>query len=141
NLLITSSPARARWIDVGGTTQMGRSIKEYTAFYDRAHWGMGSRRAEASYDLFALVMTMLHIYYPKHFTKGNHPEQTLLRKLQAVKPLHIFYRPFKKAIEGKYTTSREMKEDINHIIYQAQKRKRSQPVSATVQPVWMESAG
>ncbi|MDY0410014.1 protein kinase domain-containing protein [Paracerasibacillus soli] len=40
NLLVTSSsPARIRWIDVGGTTQIGRAIKEYTEFYDRGYWG------------------------------------------------------------------------------------------------------
>lgn len=141
NLLITSRPARARWIDVGGTTQIGRSIKEYTAFYDRANWNLGSRRAEPSYDLFALVMTILHVHYPKRFSKGSDPKQTILRKLQGLKSLHIYYRPFKKAIEGAYTSSSDMKEDIKHSLYQAQKRKVNKRKVASRQPIWMESAG
>ncbi len=56
NLIVVSSPIKVRWIDVGGTTQIGRAIKEYTEFYDRGYWGLGSRRAEPSYDLFALAM-------------------------------------------------------------------------------------
>src|SRR5699024_4143665 len=108
---------------------------------DRAHWGLGSRRAEPSYDLFALVMTILHIFYPKRFGKGNKPEQTLLRKVLAVKPLNIYYRPLKKAIEGKYTTSSDMKTDITNILYQVQKGKKSGGLINSMQPVWMESAG
>ena len=41
NLIVGFSPPRVRWVDVGGTTQIGRSIKEYTEFYDRGYWGMG----------------------------------------------------------------------------------------------------
>src|SRR5690625_2710471 len=71
NLLVVSSPTRIRWVDVGGTTQTGRAIKEYTEFYDRGYWGLGSRRAEPSYDLFASVMVMLAIAYPNRFSKGD----------------------------------------------------------------------
>ncbi|HLQ71976.1 MAG TPA: protein kinase family protein, partial [Bacillota bacterium] len=143
NLIITKSPVRVRWIDVGGTTQMGRAIKEYTAFYDRAHWGLGSRRAEASYDLFALVMTVLHVCYPKHFARGSHPEQTLSRRLRAIKPLHIYYKPFKKAIDGRYQTSREMRDEIKTVMQQAQKKKgdKQRHSSVQMQSIWTESAG
>ncbi|WP_347836547.1 hypothetical protein [Gracilibacillus sp. JCM 18860] len=55
NLIVSRNPVRLRWVDVGGTTLIGRSIKEYTEFYDRAYWQMGTRRAEPSYDLFALA--------------------------------------------------------------------------------------
>lgn len=141
NLLVTSPPARARWIDVGGTTQIGRSIKEYTAFYDRAYWEAGSRRADPGYDLFALVLTILHIHYPKRFSKGTDPKQTLLGKLRALKPLHVYYRPFKKAIEGAYTSSSDMKEDIKQSLYHDQKRNRYKRKTSSGHPVWMESAG
>lgn len=35
NLLISGPPPKIRCIDVGGTTQQGRSIKEFTEFFDR----------------------------------------------------------------------------------------------------------
>jgi serine/threonine-protein kinase len=122
NLLVLHAPPRVRWIDVGGTTQIGRAIKEYTEFYDRGYWKMGSRKAEPSYDLFAFVMIFLNIYYPKRFEKGLEPEKTLLKKLRAVKPLRLYQVPLQKALQGKYSTSAEMKKDLMLIFYQAQKR-------------------
>src|SRR5699024_10718749 len=59
NLLVSRSPTRVRWVDVGGTTRIGRAIKEYTEFYDRGYWELGSRRAEPSYDLFSFAMIFL----------------------------------------------------------------------------------
>src|SRR6478672_7785295 len=64
NLIISGSPSRIRCIDVGGTTIQGRAIKEFTEFYDRGYWGLGSRKAEPSYDLFAVGMIMINTAYP-----------------------------------------------------------------------------
>lgn len=121
NLLITSSPARIRWVDVGGTTKMGRAIKEYTEFYDRGYWGLGSRRAEASYDLFSFVMIFLSVYYPKHFSKKGEPKQRLFKKIDAVSALTPYNKSLKKAILGKYHSSAQMKREISEVIYQRNK--------------------
>src|SRR5699024_10215824 len=48
NIMIESQPLNVRFVDVGGTTKIGRSIKEYTEFYDRGYWEAGTRRAEPS---------------------------------------------------------------------------------------------
>ncbi|MEC5426063.1 protein kinase family protein [Virgibacillus sp. C22-A2] len=125
NLLILNSPPRVRWVDVGGTTQIGRAIKEYTEFYDRGYWGLGSRRAEPSYDLFAFVMVFLNVYYPNHFERGAPPEKVIFKKINDVKILHPYSIPLKKAIVGKYQTSAEMKREITDILYRLQKKKRS----------------
>ncbi|MYL35965.1 protein kinase [Pontibacillus yanchengensis] len=116
NLIVTYPPAKLRWIDVGGTTQQGRAIKEYTEFYDRGYWGMGSRKAEASYDLFALAMVMLHLYHPKRFEKGTNPEKVLLSKLQQTNELKPYQTVIQKALYGDYTTSEQMKVDMQHIL-------------------------
>ncbi|SDK60672.1 protein kinase domain-containing protein [Sediminibacillus albus] len=139
NLLVASSPPRIRWIDVGGTTQIGRSIKEYTEFYDRGYWKMGTRKAEPSYDLFALAMVMLQIYYPARFDKGNHPEKMLMTKLSATPQLKKYYTPIKKALYGTYTSSEQMRRDIASLIMQhspkAQKPTRiGQRKAAAVKP-------
>ena len=125
NLLVLNSPPRIRWIDVGGTTQMGRAIKEYTEFYDRGYWGMGTRRAEPSYDLFAFVMIFLHVFYPNRFEKDANPEKKLFKKIDDVKALSIYRLPLKKAIQGKYKSSTEMKQEITAILYNVQNRSRS----------------
>src|SRR5699024_8064417 len=123
NLLVVASPPSVRWVDVGGTTQMGRAIKEYTEFYDRGYWGIGSRRAEPSYDLFALVMVLLEVFYPDRFSKSPNPEQTLFKKINGVKTLRQYNSNLKKAILGKYQSSREMKRDITQILSSRQKRR------------------
>ena len=69
NLIISGPPVKIRCIDVGGTTMIGRAIKEYTEFFDRGYWGEGSRKAEVTYDLFAVAMIMINAYYPGRFTK------------------------------------------------------------------------
>lgn len=124
NLLVVHSPPRVRWIDVGGTTKIGRSIKEYTEFYDRGYWGLGSRRAEPSYDLFALVMVFLHLFYPNYFKKGAVPEQTLFAKIDQVPYLQRFSACLKKAILGEYKSSIAMKHALTKELYQLQKGRR-----------------
>src|SRR5699024_7426118 len=59
NILVTLEKPEVRFIDVGGTTKIGRSLKEYSEFYDRAYWGLGTRKAEPAYDLFAVSMLVL----------------------------------------------------------------------------------
>ncbi|HLR40327.1 MAG TPA: protein kinase [Virgibacillus sp.] len=143
NLLVTDSPPRIRWVDVGGTTQIGRAIKEYTEFYDRGYWGLGSRRAEPSYDLFALVMVFLTIFYPSRFEKTARPEQTIFQKINHVKALKPYNNCLKKAILGKYQSSTQMKQDITRILYSRQSRKRTkQKTDKTSQvPFIIESGG
>src|SRR5699024_9965099 len=81
NVLIDIKPPRVRLVDVGGTTQVGRSIKEYTEFYDRGYWELGSRKAEPSYDLFAVVMIFIHVFYPNRFEKRGDSFALLNRKI------------------------------------------------------------
>src|SRR5690606_32927785 len=83
NLIITGPPIRIRCIDVGGTTAIGRAIKEYTEFYDRGYWGLGTRRAEPSYDLFAIAMIMINSCYPQRFPKREGGIRQLTRAIDA----------------------------------------------------------
>lgn len=140
NLLVVHSPSRVRWVDVGGTTQIGRAIKEYTEFYDRGYWGMGTRRAEPSYDLFAFVMVFLNVYYPKRFEKGPQPEKTLFKKLNEVKALAPYHVSLKKALLGKYQSSAEMKREITNSLYSVQKRSRSKRKGSKA-PFFIEAGG
>jgi len=112
NLIVTGPPLKLRWLDVGGITQMGRSIKEYTEFYDRGYWGMGSRRAEPSYDLFAAAMIMIHLADSIRFEKGDQPEKQLLMKINQ----HALLRPYSsvltKALKGQYKDASTMRKEL-----------------------------
>lgn len=140
NLLVVRAPSSVRWVDVGGTTKIGRAIKEYTEFYDRGYWGMGTRRAEASYDLFAFVMVFLNVYYPNRFEKGPQPEKTLFKKLNDAKALAPYHTSLKKALLGKYQSSAEMKREITSSLYTVQKRSRSKRKPSKV-PFFIETGG
>lgn len=125
NILVESVPPRIRLVDVGGTTRMGRSIKEYTEFFDRGYWGLGTRKAEPSYDLFAVAMVFLHIYYPRRFerTAGESSEKLLEKKLYRAKDLGLLHPILKRALKGKYATASEMKKDVIDKMKQLQRRR------------------
>ncbi|GGN63437.1 protein kinase domain-containing protein [Oceanobacillus indicireducens] len=126
NLLISQAPPKIRWIDVGGVTQIGRAIKEYTEFYDRGYWGLGSRRAEPSYDLFSVAIIFLEIFYPQRFARPETKRANLLfKKIDKVKALQPYAPVLKKAITGKYTTSAEMQRELKQIIFSRKNQSRS----------------
>lgn len=125
NLIVTYPAPRIRWIDVGGTTQIGRSIKEYTEFYDRGYWNLGSRKAEPSYDLFALAMIMIQHYHPRRFERGSSPKKTLMHKLNTTPPLSKYQPIIKKALIGHYQSSAEMKKELSSILMKQPNRQES----------------
>ncbi|MHA6252889.1 protein kinase domain-containing protein [Oceanobacillus sp. CAU 1775] len=124
NLLIAKPSPQVRWVDVGGITQIGRAIKEYTEFYDRGYWGMGSRRAEPSYDLFAVAMLCLEIYYPKRFSRPTQAkERYLFRKINRVRELTPYAYLLKNALGGKYKTAAQMKRELQRALDSMQRKK------------------
>ncbi len=112
NLLVTGPPYRIRWIDVGGTTVMDRSIKEYTEFYDRGYWGKGSRKAEPSYDLFSAGMVMVNLAYPSRFAKNGDPDKQMHAKITGSPMLKPYASILEKAWNGKYRYAEEMRNEL-----------------------------
>ncbi|WP_198507901.1 protein kinase domain-containing protein [Bacillus sp. FJAT-45037] len=113
NLLVVGPPARIRWLDVGGTTLLGRSIKEYTEFYDRGYWGCGTRVAEPSYDLFSVAMIMINCAYPKRFDrKGEKPILQLKEMVEQKQYLGPYKQIILKALQGKYKEAAEMRKEL-----------------------------
>ncbi|SFF03709.1 protein kinase domain-containing protein [Alteribacillus iranensis] len=122
NIIVTGPPARVRWFDVGGTTKIGRSIKEYTEFYDRGYWGMGDRRAHPSYDLFAAAMIILHGVYDQRFEKPSFTQGEgdgklfLMNKLMEAPIDKSYKRVITQALKGEYSGAQLMKKDVMHAI-------------------------
>lgn len=72
NIIVSMQPTlQARFVDAGGITTFGRSVRQFTPFSDRAYWGGGSRRAEPSYDLaaFALMLICAFVIPPSQLTQ------------------------------------------------------------------------
>lgn len=112
NLIITGPPPKIRCIDVGGTTLQGRAIKEFTEFYDRGYWGLGSRKAEPSYDLFAVAMILINTAYPRRFSKTTGGLEELKNKLKQAQELQPFADIIIKALTGRYASARQMRTDL-----------------------------
>ncbi|WP_439330895.1 protein kinase domain-containing protein [Neobacillus piezotolerans] len=112
NLIVTGPPPRIRCIDVGGTTKIGRAIKEYTEFYDRGYWGLGSRKAEPSYDLFAVAMVMVAAAHKGNFRKAEGGIGQLLTAVRNKEELLPYEHVLSSALLGKYASAREMRNEL-----------------------------
>jgi len=112
NLIVTGRAPKIRCIDVGGTTIQGRAIKEFTEFYDRGYWGLGTRKADPGYDLFAVAMIMINTAYPKRFNKttgGITQLRAAIRKQRELLPLE---KVMVKALEGRYSSALQMRSEL-----------------------------
>lgn len=112
NLIVVGPPPRIRWLDVGGTTLLGRSIKEYTEFFDRGYWGLGTRKAEPTYDLFAVAMIIMNICYPNRFEKKAEGLKFLKERIEGMPILMQYENVLHNALQGKYENAQLMKKDV-----------------------------
>jgi serine/threonine protein kinase len=120
NLIVTGPPPKIRCIDVGGTTIQGRAIKEFTEFYDRGYWGLGSRKADSSYDLFAVAMIILNTSYPKRFNKTTGGINQLTQMINEKPELSKYKNFILSALLGQYTTAKEMRKHLLDIVGDSQ---------------------
>ncbi|TDB47828.1 MULTISPECIES: protein kinase family protein [Bacillaceae] len=112
NLVVSDQPVKVRLIDVGGTTMQGRAIKEFTDYYDRAYWGFGSRKAEPTYDLFAMAMIIIELLIGERLNKTDKPNEQLKKLLKTHNALLAHRSTLYKAVHGNYRTAYEMKQDL-----------------------------
>ncbi len=112
NLIVAGPPPRIRCIDVGGTTIQGRAIKEFTEFFDRGYWGLGSRKADPGYDLFAVAMILVNIAYPKRFNKTTGDLHQLAFMIRQKPELHKFEPVISNALTGRYASAKEMRSSL-----------------------------
>lgn len=112
NIMVTANPPTVRLIDVGGMTKMGRAVKEYTNFYDRAYWRLGKRTAEPSYDLFASAMVILAIFYPRKFKREKDSMRLLRQRLLRVKSIRTIAPVLLRGLSGSYRDVRTMRMDL-----------------------------
>lgn len=113
NILISTSPrVRVRFVDVGGITQFNRSVRQFTPFYDRAFWGLGSRKAEATYDLAACALAIVLSISgtPPHVMVNRSPQERKFWLDKALKkfPLVQYTPLLEGAMEGQFTTALDL---------------------------------
>jgi len=140
NLIVTGPAPRIRCIDVGGTTLEGRGIKEFTEFFDRGYWGLGTRRAEPSYDLFAVAMIMINTAYPKRFNKtsgGLAQLKDAIRERHELKPLE---KIILKSLQGYYVSAKQMRADLLNILVDKKTSDSTPPPAAPSSNLSKQSA-
>jgi hypothetical protein len=116
NLIVTGPPSRIRCIDVGGTTIQGRAIKEFTEFYDRGYWGLGSRKADPKYDLFAVGMVFVNTAYPKRFDRTTGGINQLSKMITDKQELSKYQTFILYALQGHYNSATEMRNQLLDIV-------------------------
>jgi serine/threonine protein kinase len=116
NLIVTGPPSRIRCIDVGGTTIQGRAIKEFTEFYDRGYWGLGSRKADPKYDLFAVGMVFVNTAYPKRFDRATGGINQLSKMITDKQELSKYQAFILYALQGHFNSATEMRNQLLDIV-------------------------
>jgi serine/threonine-protein kinase len=112
NLIVAGPPYRIRCIDVGGATIQGRAIKEFTEFFDRGYWGMGTRKAEPSYDLFSVAMIAVNLAYLKKFEKRVNGRAEIVQMIKKKQELTLMKPVLLKAINGGYFSAGAMRKEL-----------------------------
>ena len=113
NLIVAGPPMKIRCIDVGGVTRIGRAIKEFTEFFDRGYWGLGTRKADPGYDLFAVAMMMINVFYPHRFQRQENPGiSQLIEIIDQHSELKEKRNILIRALKGEYKTALEMRRDL-----------------------------
>jgi serine/threonine protein kinase len=113
-----SGVSTVRFVDVGGVTPFGRSVRQFTPYYDRAFWNLGSRNADAHYDICAVVLMFICLYSPppknlSEFT-DKHRYEWLQRALNSF-PIHSYMPLFRTILDGKITESRLFLDKLSQI--------------------------
>ena len=134
NLIITGPPAKIRCIDVGGTTIQGRAIKEFTEFYDRGYWGLGSRKADPSYDLFAVAMIIINTAYPKRFSKTTGGIEQLREMISQKSELKKLEVVLAKALMGGFSSAQQMRTDLLAVISGSDTKTTDRSLSRSTNP-------
>lgn len=77
NIMVDKKKNLIRLIDLGSITPIGERVKEYTPMYDRSNWNAGSRTADLSYQVFAIIILLISML----LNKDINPEKEELDKV------------------------------------------------------------
>lgn len=128
NLIVTPS-GDVELIDFGGVTKKGNGVKQYTELYDRGFWGLGSRTAEPSYDLFSFATLCIHLADPQRGIERSAktiPQNRGLDMLQEAmsrSSLCTYMKPvLQKCLDGKYRDARTALAEWRTIAYRESHR-------------------
>ncbi|MFD3261985.1 serine/threonine protein kinase [Paenibacillus lentus] len=100
-------------IDYGGVSSIGRSVKQFTEWYDRGFWNAGGRTAEPSYDWFSFAVVCIHLLSERSLKHAATQLPQMRSKDDLLAIVHTApslepYRPWlKRAIQGEFRDTSE----------------------------------
>lgn len=112
NLILIDPGYSLRCLDFGGATRLGRSVREYTEFYDRGYWGLGTRKADPGYDLFACAMIMIYAALGRRINRNGQPDQQLFRVIESNPKLFPFKKVLYSALNSRYDSAGRMRSEL-----------------------------
>ncbi|MCJ8015062.1 serine/threonine protein kinase [Paenibacillus sp. KQZ6P-2] len=112
--VMVSDVGHVELIDYGGVSSIGRSVKQFTEWYDRGYWNAGSRTSDEGYDLFAFAVLIIQLLdgeelknaASQHLPQTRSPGQ-LLSLVQRSSSLKPYSEWLKRAIRGDFSSSQE----------------------------------
>lgn len=82
NIMIDKRNGLIRLIDLGSITPIGGRVKEYTPMYDRSNWNAGSRTADLSYQVFAIIILLISMLLGKDINPEKEKLSNVLCRLR-----------------------------------------------------------
>ncbi|GIO88245.1 putative serine/threonine-protein kinase YabT [Paenibacillus faecis] len=141
--VLVSPYGEVELIDYGGVSGIGRSVKQFTEWYDRGYWGAGGRTAEPSYDWFSFAVVCIHLLAegPLKRAATQLPQTRSLNDLTAILRAEPALAPFRewleRALAGRFKDTAEACELWRELATAAFGRRRK-PKGQT--PRWMLGA-
>jgi len=126
--VMVSEYGEVELIDYGGVSSIGRSVKQFTEWYDRGYWNAGTRGSDEGYDLFAFAILCIHLIHGEGLraVATQHLPQTrsvsdLLFLVQRSHKLKPYAGWLTKAIRGEFEGSDQAwnlwKQQINKPVF------------------------
>src|SRR5699024_11830615 len=85
---------------------------------------LGSRKAEASYDFFALVMTCLQMFHREQSIPDSQAVSHLSLKIKQIAALRAYERPLLKAVRGEFHSAKQMERELRPLVKKEVKKKK-----------------
>lgn len=111
--IIVAPYGDAELIDFGGVSRIGRSVKQFTEWYDRGFWNAGSRTADTAYDWFAFSVVCMHLLAGDELKKaaGVLPQMRSRDDLLAILNRQPKLKPYagwlKRGLSGAFDSSED----------------------------------
>ncbi|MEF2968724.1 serine/threonine protein kinase [Paenibacillus sp. M1] len=140
--VLVSPYGEVELIDYGGVSSMGRSVKQFTEWYDRGFWGAGGRTADPAYDLFSFSAVCIHLLAEGSLrqaatqlpqTRSYHDLLNIVRSEPALKPYKVW---LERAITGQFRDTWEACRLWKELVTAPYRRRK--PAAST--PRWLVGA-